>query len=554
MMKENFIQFIETSIKNNWDITAFSDYKGAGYKYSDVAGRIAKIHIAFEQGGVKRGDKIALLGKNSAHWTIVYLATISYGAVIVPVLPDFKPNDVHHIVNHSDSIVLFVADNILETLKEKEMVNLKAIFSVDDFSLLSDKGNKSLREKMAEIDQLFAEKFPEGLSPENFRLEEVPNSELAVISYTSGTTGFSKGVMLPHNSIVSNVVYAHNNMPLQPRDSIVSFLPLAHSYGCAFEFLFPFTLGCHITFLTKTPSPQVILGSFKEIRPRLVLAVPLIIEKIYKKQLLPTLEKPTMKLLLKVPGINKLIYKKIKNKLVEAFGGNFHEVVCGGAALNKDVEIFFNKIKFPFSIGYGMTECGPLISYANWDKTRLGSAGKVVDGMEVKIDSADPYNEVGEIMVRGENVMLGYYKNEKATKDVLDKDGWLHTGDLGLIDEDSFIYIKGRSKSMLLGPSGQNIYPEEIEAKLNNMNYILESVVIENSKGRLVALIYPDHETAKADGIEDVQLEAIMENHRKNLNKELPVYMNLAKIRIYPEEFEKTPKKSIKRFLYMEEE
>ncbi|MFO7924414.1 MAG: AMP-binding protein [Bacteroidales bacterium] len=552
-MKENFIQFIETSINNNWDITAFSDYKGASYKYSDVAHRIARIHIAFEQGGIKKGDKIALLGKNSAHWTIVYLATISYGAVIVPVLPDFRPNDVHHIVNHSDSIVLFVADSILETLKEQEMTNLMAIFSVNDFSLLSDKGNAGLREKMSSIDQLFAEKYPDGLTPENFNLEEVPNSDLAVISYTSGTTGFSKGVMLPHNSIVSNVVYAHNNMPLEPGDSIVSFLPLAHSYGCAFEFLFPFTLGCHITFLTKTPSPQVILGSFKEIRPRLVLAVPLIIEKIYKKQLLPTLEKPVMKFLLKVPGINKLIYKKIKNKLVEAFGGNFHEVVCGGAALNKDVEIFFNKIKFPFSIGYGMTECGPLISYAGWDKTRLGSAGKIVDGMEVMIDSSDPYNEVGEIMVRGENVMLGYYKNEKATSEVLDKDGWLHTGDLGLIDRDDFVYIKGRSKSMLLGPSGQNIYPEEIEAKLNNMNYILESVVIE-SKGRLVALVYPDHETAKTDGIDEVQLEAIMENHRKNLNKELPVYMNLSKIRIYPEEFEKTPKKSIKRFLYMEEE
>ncbi len=555
MMKENFIQFIETSIKNNWDIKAFSDYKGEGYKYSDVGNKIARIHIIFEQCGIKKGDKIALLGKNSAHWTIVYLAAISYGAVIVPILPDFRAGNVHHIVNHSDSIILFVAENILETLKEGEMANLKAIFSITGFSLISDRGDNSLKEKMAAIDKLFAEKYPVGLSPENFKLEEVPNSDLAVISYTSGTTGFSKGVMLPHNSIVSNVVYAHNNMPLQPGDSIVSFLPLAHSYGCAFEFLFPFTLGCHITFLTKTPSPQVILGAFKEIRPRLVLAVPLIIEKIYKKQLLPVLEKPTMKFLLKVPGINSLIYKKIKNKLVDVFGGNFHEVVIGGAALNKDVELFFNKIKFPFSIGYGMTECGPLINYANWDKTRLGSAGKVVDGMEVKIDSADPCNEAGEIMVRGENVMLGYYKNEKATSEALDKDGWLHTGDLGLIDKDKFIYIKGRSKSMLLGPSGQNIYPEEIEAKLNNMNYILESVVIESkSTGKLVALVYPDYEAAKGDGIEEVQLEAIMENHRKNLNKELPVYMNLTRIRIYPEEFEKTPKKSIKRFLYMEEE
>ncbi len=552
MMKENFIEFIEKSIKKNWNINAFSDYKGESFSYSDVAHSIARIHIAFELCGIKRGDHVALLGKNSANWTIVYLATISYGAVIVPILPDFKPNDVHHIVRHSDSSALFVSGNIMETLKAQEMVNLKAIFSISDFSLMPETADDNLHKKLARANSIYAEKYPAGLTPENFKLADVPNEDLAVISYTSGTTGFSKGVMLPHKSIVSNVVYAHNNMPLQPGDSIVSFLPLAHSYGCAFEFLFPFTLGCHITFLTKTPSPQIILGAFKEIRPRLVLAVPLIIEKIYKKQLLPALEKPSMKILLKIPGINRLIYKKIKNKLVDVFGGNFHEVVIGGAALNKDVEIFFNRIKFPFSIGYGMTECGPLISYANWDKTRLGSAGRVVDNMEIKIDSSDPYNEVGEIMVRGDNVMLGYYKNEKATTEVL-KDGWLHTGDLGVIDKDNFVYIKGRSKSMLLGPSGQNIYPEEIEAKLNNLNYILESVVIEN-KGRLVALVYPDHDTAKNDGIGDTQLEAIMENHRKNLNEELPVYMNLHKIRIYPEEFEKTPKKSIKRFLYMENE
>lgn len=372
MIKENFIQFIESSIKNNWNIEAFSDYKGDSYKYADVA------------------------------------------------------------------------DNIFETLKEKEMSGLKTMFSVNDFSVLSTCGDENSGKKLAEIDKIYTEKYHEGLTPEKFSLDEVPNSELAVISYTSGTTGFSKGVMLSHNSIVSNVVYAHNNMPLEPGDEIVSFLPLAHSYGCAFEFL------------------------------------------------------------------------------------------------------------FPFSIGYGMTECGPLISYAGWDKTRLGSAGKVVDGMEVRIDSADPYNEVGEIIVRGENVMLGYYKNEKTTSEVIDKDGWLHTGDLGVIDSENFIYIRGRSKSMLLGPSGQNIYPEEIEAKLNNLLYILESVVID-SNGRLIALVYPDYETAKNDGIEEVRLEAIIENHRKNINKELPVYMNLSKIRIYPEEFEKTPKKSIKRFLYTDE-
>ena len=551
MIKENFIQFIESSIKNNWDTSAFSDYNGDSYTYSDVAIRIARIHLAFKQGGIERGDKVALLGKNSAHWTMVYLATISYGAVIVPILPDFKPIDVHHIVNHSDSKILFVSENILETLKEKEMANIKAIFSISSFDLL--KGDKAVRDNLEKTDDLFAAKYPDGLSPANFSFEEVQNKDLAVISYTSGTTGFSKGVMLSHNNLIANLVYAHNNMPLKSGDAIVSFLPLAHAYGCAFEFLFPFTLGCHITFLTRTPSPQVILGAFREIRPRLVLAVPLIMEKIYKKQLLPVLEKPSMKFLLNVPGINKVIYKKIRNKLIDVFGGNFHEIVIGGAALSKDVELFLKKIKFPFSIGYGMTECGPLISYAGWDKTRLGSAGSLVDNMEVKIDSSDPYNDVGEIMVRGENVMMGYYKNEKATKDVIDNEGWLHTGDLGIIDSENFIFIKGRSKSMLLGPSGQNIYPEEIEAKLNNLNYILESVVIEN-KGRLVALVYPDNETAKNDGVLEVQLEAIMENHRKNLNKELPVYMNLSRIRLYPEEFEKTPKKNIKRFLYAEEE
>lgn len=550
---ENFIEFIEQSIKNNWDKNAFSDYGGESFSYSDVAKRIAHIHLAFEKCGIRKGDHIALLGKNSAHWAIIYLATISYGGVIVPILPDFKPKDIHHIVAHSDSKALFVSGRILENLDIKEMEKLKAIFSIEDFSMIA--GKKYAPDKQTPFaGDLYAGNDGGGLTPDKFKLARVMDDDLAVISYTSGTTGFSKGVMLPHRSIISNVIYAHNNMPLQPGDSIVSFLPLAHSYGCAFEFLFPFTLGCHITFLTKTPSPQIILGAFKEIRPRLVLAVPLIIEKIYKKQLLPALEKPTMKILLNIPGINSLVYKKIREKLFAVFGGNFHEVVIGGAALNKEVEIFFNKVRFPFSIGYGMTECGPLISYANWDKTRLGSSGKIVDNMEIRIDSHDPYNEAGEILVRGANVMLGYYKNEKATGEVL-KDGWLHTGDLGVIDDGNFVFIRGRSKSMLLGPSGQNIYPEEIEARLNNMNYILESVVIESKKtGKLVALVYPDYETAKADGIEEIQLEAIMENHRKNLNRDVPVFMNLSKIRIYPEEFEKTPKKSIKRFMYLDSE
>lgn len=548
-MKENFIEFIENSIRGNWDINAFTDYKGESLKYSDVARRIARIHIVFRESNIEKGDKVALIGKNSASWAVAYLATISYGAVIVPILPDFKPNDVHHIVNHSDSVLLFSSESIFDTLDESKMTNLKAIFSVSDHTVLSAKGNKQINKIISDLDTLFEKKYNSAFGPEQFSFPDVPNEDLAVISYTSGTTGFSKGVMIPHNSLIANVVYANNNMPLQPGDNIVSFLPLAHAYGCAFEFLWPFTLGCHITFLTKTPSPQVILQAFKEIRPRLVLSVPLIIEKIYKKQILPALEKGVAGKLTNVPGLNKVIYNKIRKKLIDVFGGNFHEIVIGGAALNKDVEIFLRKIKFPFSIGYGMTECGPLISYANWDKARLGSAGKIVDTLDVKIDSKDPYNEAGEILVKGENVMMGYYKNREATKEALDNEGWLHTGDLGLIDSDEYIYIMGRSKSMILGPSGQNIYPEEVEAKLNNLNYIMESVVTQQDN-KLVALVYPDYEAVDKDNISEAELGKIMESHKNKLNNELPSFMNLSMIKIHPEEFEKTPKKSIKRYKY----
>jgi len=553
MMKENLTQFIISSIKKNWEITSMTDYKGESLTFKDVGTRIAKLHYLFDALGIKKGDKIALLGKNSSNWGVTFLGTITYGAVIVPILPDFKPNDVHHITNHSDSVLLFAADNLFENLEMSEMKNLLGAFSLSEFSLLASGKAKNGKKLAAQAEKAFNQKHPEGLRPEDVNYTPVPNSELAEISYTSGTTGFTKGVMIHHNSLTANVVYANNNMPLDPGDKIVSFLPLAHTYGCAFEFLWPFTLGCHITFLTKTPSPQIILDAFKNIRPRLVLSVPLVIEKIYKKQLLPVISKPSMKVLLNTPVVNHVIKKKIREKLSMAFGGNFHEVVIGGAALNKDVEIFFNKIGFPFSIGYGMTECGPLISYANWDKTRLGSAGKLVDTLQVKIDSPDPYKEVGEIMVRGENVMLGYFKNEEATKAALDKDGWLHTGDLGVIDKDNFIYIKGRSKSMILGPSGQNIYPEEIENKYNNMPYVMEALVAEKN-GQLVVLIYPDFEAVHKDGISEAKLNEIMEGHRKQLNHELPNYMSVAKFNIVPEEFEKTPKRSIKRFLYTIEE
>ena len=553
MMKENLTDFISASIRKNWDLNAMTDYKGESLTFKDVGSKIVFLHEIFEAYGIQKGDKIALLGKNSANWGVTFLATITYGAVIVPILPDFKANDVHHITNHSESLMLFVADNIFESLEMEKMKMLKAAISLSNFSLLGTEKNQEGDSHYELARQKFQQKYPNGLTPEDIRFAPVPNSELAEISYTSGTTGFTKGVMIDHNCLVANVVYANNNMPLEPGDKIVSFLPLAHTYGCAFEFLWPFTLGCHITFLTKTPSPQIILEAFKKIRPRLVLSVPLVIEKIYKKQLLPVISKPSVKLLLNTPILNNVIKKKIRAKLVDVFGGNFHEVVIGGAALNHDVEVFLNKIGFPFSIGYGMTECGPLISYAQWDKTRLGSAGKLVDSLEMKIDSSDPYNEVGEIMVRGENVMLGYYKNPEATAAALDSDGWMRTGDLGVIDKDNFVYIKGRSKSMILGPSGQNIHPEEIEARYNNLNYIQESLIVEKNH-QLVALIYPDFDAVDKNGLKENDLLQIMEGYRKQINQELPAYMSIAKIKIVPEEFEKTPKKSIKRFMYSVED
>jgi long-chain acyl-CoA synthetase len=549
MMKENLTEFIEQSIRNNWNIQSMTDYKGQSLRYADVGEAIARLHLLFEGCGLLPGQKVAIVGKNSASWGVSYLAAVTYGAVAVPILPDFKANDIQHIVNHSESALLFVADNIYDNLDPNKMASLKGVFSLQNFSLLNPLGQKKTGQAAGSLDKLFEDKYPEGFGLDHVRYARVPNDKLAVLSYTSGTTGFTKGVMIHHNSLVSNVVYANNNMPLSPGDAIVSFLPLAHTYGCAFEFLWPFTLGCHITFLTKTPSPQIILQAFKEIRPRLVLAVPLIIEKIYKKQILPAIGKPAAKMLLKTPLLNKVVHKKVYQKLFNAFGGNFHEIVIGGAALNKEVEVFLNKIRFPYSIGYGMTECGPLISYANWDKTRLGSAGRIVDNMEVRIDSPDPYNEVGEILVRGENVMLGYYKNEEATRAALDGEGWLHTGDLGVIDKDGFIYIRGRSKSMILGPSGQNIYPEEIEAVLNNKRLIQESLVVEKN-GLLTAMVYPDYETVDKLGMSEKDLHDTLEQYKGEVNALLPVYMNIARIRIVPEEFEKTPKKSIKRFLY----
>jgi len=550
MIKERLIGYIEQSIRQNWEIEALSNYREKGYSYKEIAENILKLHILFRGSGINEGDKIALVGRNSANWCITYLAAVTYGAVIVPILPDFKPDDLTNIIVHSDSRLLFVDDKIYEQFDLAKMPEITGVLSLDDFRLIKAV-NQTLGECFASLNESYDKSFPV-LKKEDIKFSEISNDNLAVISYTSGTTGFSKGVMITHNSLAANVRYAQNNMPLKPGDPLVSFLPLAHTYGCAFEFLFPFTIGCHITILSKTPSPQIIIQAFKEIKPRLILSVPLVIEKIFKKQLLPVISKPHMKILLAIPLVNKILYKKISEKLVETFGGEFKEIVIGGAAFNADAEKFFKKLNFKFSVGYGMTECGPLISYASWDTTKLGASGRAVDTLEVKIDSPDQENIVGEIILRGDNVMAGYYKNEKATREMIDEKGWMHTGDLGIIDKAGNIFIKGRSKSMILGPSGKNIYPEEIEAFINNKDYIVESVVI-SVDNKLVALVFPDYEMMKRDNITEEQLTEIFDKTRKEINERLPEFMAVSKFRIHPEEFAKTPKRSIKRFLYTKE-
>ncbi len=548
MLKELFVKYLEQGITNNWNIQALSDYRGGSFTYGQVATKIYTFHKLYKNLEIKPGDKVALIGKNSAHWGIAYLSVVTYGAVIVPILPDFKPEDVEQIINHSDSVFLFSSDSIYETLDTTRLKNIKSTLSLDTFLPLTGEDN-DLNDKIGEIEEHIRKEFPGGFSPGDFKVPEVANGKIAVISYTSGTTGHSKGVVLSHNSLAANIRFAQNNMPLNSGDPIVSFLPLAHAYGVAFEFLFPFSIGCHITFLTKTPSPQIIMEAFKEIRPALVLSVPLVIEKIFKKQIIPVISKPHMKLMLHIPGLSHLIRKKIREKLVTVFGGRFTEIVIGGAAFNPEAERFFRKIKFPYTVGYGMTECGPLISYASSKIIRLGSSGQSVDTLEVKIDSPDPQKKVGEILIKGENVMEGYYKNEEATKEMLDEDGWLHSGDLGVIDKEGFIYIKGRSKSLIVGASGQNIYPEELESMLNTKYGVAESVVVMRDE-KLVALIFPDPDIVQNYKLGTPQLIQLFEGYRKEINQQVAAYMQLTKIEIHDEEFVKTPKRSIKRYLY----
>ncbi len=546
-MKNQTIASLYTeSFNKNWDNIAFSDYEGGDFKYSDIATTIKSLHLFYQLAGLQRGDKIAVLGRNSANWGAVFLSALSSGIVIVPILPDFNESNTNHIINHSESKLVIGAKSLLDKIDFEKAENLMAVLVLDDFSLHAAK-NENIRFKLSDAFQYYRENK---LKKENFKFDKWEREETCIISYTSGTSGFTKGVMVPERSLVSNIVYARENMPLLPDHKIVSFLPMAHIYGLLFEFLFPVTLGCHITFLSRMPSPAIITKVFGEVKPHLILSVPLIIEKIYKKRILPTIEKPVMQILLKTPVIKNILLKKIKEKLTETFGGRFFEIVIGGAPLSADVEKFFKQINFRVTVGYGMTECGPLISYAAWDKTMPGSAGKLVDRMEVRIDSPDPYNIVGEIQVRGENTMTGYYKNEETTKESFTEDGWLRTGDLGIIDQNNFIFIKGRSKNMILGPSGQNIYPEEIEARICNLPYIAECVVTERDN-KLIAKIFPDFEAIKAEKLSTDDLPALMEENRKKLNSELPRYEQISTFEIVDEEFEKTPKKNIKRFKYL---
>lgn len=551
MIKENFIKLYENSFKENWDLPCYTDYgEDNTFTYGQVAEEIAKLHLLFQHCSLRRGDKISIIGKNTSRWCIAYMATITYGAIVVPILQDFKPNDVHHIVNHSESTFLFVSDNIWENLEEEALGNLRAVFSLTDYRCLHQRDGETIQKFMRNMGTAMRKAYPKGFQKENIIYTELSNDKVMLLNYTSGTTGFSKGVMLTGNNLAGNVTFGIRTELLKKGEKVLSFLPLAHAYGCAFDFLTATAVGTHVTLLGKTPSPKILMKAFEEVKPNLIITVPLVIEKIYKNVIQPLINKRSMKWALNIPLLDNQIYAQIRKKLIDALGGRFKEVIIGGAAMNPEVTDFFYKIKFPFTIGYGMTECGPLISYAPWSAFIPGSAGKILDIMEARIESDDPYNTTGEIQVRGENVMKGYYKNEEATREVFTEDGWLKTGDLGTIDANGFIYIRGRSKTMLLSSNGQNIFPEEIEAKLNNMPFVLESLIIERNK-KLVALVYPDYDSLDSLGLNTPDnLKTVMDENLKNLNKLIGNYEQVSTIQLYPTEFEKTPKKSIKRFLY----
>lgn len=552
MLREDLLNIYATSFRNNWDLPALSDYMTTNhYTYGDVAEKIAQLHILFEQCGVKPGDKVALLGKNASIWVISYMATLTYGAVVVPILPDFNPQDAQHIINHSDSVLLFANDNLFGNLDFDKMPEIKMAISLDSNTVLGDHTPKGEGSKILEsIDEAFSKRYPKGFSRDDIRYHYFEPNSLAEINYTSGTTGFSKGVMLTLNNLCGNVVFGLRTQLHSPGSRTLAFLPMAHAFGCAFDMLVPLAVGTHVTIFGRIPTPKLLLKALAEVRPTLILCVPLILEKIYRKQIQPVISKPSMRRLMAVPILNKRIYGKIRNTLIQAFGGSFEQIIVGGAPLNREVEEFLRKIKFPFTVGYGMTECGPLISYEHWSKFTPASSGRILNGlMEVKILSKDEKNIPGEICVRGEHVMQGYYKNEEATNAVLDEDGWLHTGDMGTVTDNGTISIKGRSKTMILSANGQNIYPEEIEAKLNNLPYVGESLVVERGN-KLVALVYPDRDAMGKSRLTDPMMPKVMEKVREELNRQLAPYEQISSIQLQSEEFEKTPKKSIKRYLY----
>ena len=544
-------EIIEKSIISHWNQDALTDYKGATLQYNDVARKIEKLHILFENSGVKRGDKIALCGRNSSHWAVAFLATLTYGAVAVPILHEFLPEQIHHIVNHSESKLLFVGDMVAPTIDATKMPDLEGIIHIPDYSLLLSRTDK-LTYAREHLNALFGTKYPKYFRPEHVRYyREESGDELAMINYTSGTTGFSKGVMIPYRAVWSNYDFAEGVLGKMVKngDRIISILPMAHMYGMAFEFMFEFLHGCHIYYLPRVPSPAIIAQAFRDIRPSVIIAVPLVIEKIIRKKVLPRIQSGPISLLLKTPIISKKIEERICQQVVEAFGGRFYEIIIGGAAFNQEIEQFLHRIGFPYTVGYGATECAPIITYSDYQTFAPGSCGRAVVHMEVKIDSPDPEHVAGEILARGMNVMLGYYKNPEATAEALDAEGWYHTGDLGTMDSQGNLYIRGRSKNMLLGSNGQNIYPEEIEDKLNSQPYVVESVVVQRGE-KLVGLVFPDLDELKAQGLSMHDLDQLMKQNLQELNQQIPTYAKVSALEMRESEFEKTPKKSIKRYLY----
>ena len=547
----SFNSLIEQSIIKNWELDALTDYKGATLQYRDVARKIEKLHIIFQNSGIDKGDKIAICGRNSSNWAVVFLATLTYGAVAVPILHEFMPDQVHNIVNHSEAKLLFVGDMVAPTIQEEEMPHLEGILFIPDFSVLVSRSEK-LTYAREHLNEIFGHKYPKYFRQEhvNYYKEESPE-ELLLINYTSGTTGFSKGVMIPARALWSNYDFATGVLgdKVSRGDNIISILPMAHMYGMMFEFLFEFLIGCHIYFLTRIPSPAIIAQAFAEVKPAVIIAVPLVIEKIIRKKVFPKIQNNLMKLLLNMPVVSKKVNQKICEEVKNAFGGRFYEIIVGGAAFNQEIEHFLHKINFPYTVGYGTTECAPIIAYSDYKTFVPGSCGRAVVHMQVEIESSDPQNIPGEIIVKGLNVMLGYYKNEEATKQVLDSNGWYHTGDLGIMDKDGNIFIKGRSKNMLLGSNGQNIYPEEIEDKLNSLALVGESIVLQREE-KLVALVHPDMEEAESMGFSIDDIQKVMTQNLQTLNEMMPGYSKISEIILHEEEFEKTPKKSIKRYLY----